>query len=58
MGTRQSTGRRLDAQDAEGLATELQKLDDEGVVEFVDAKMEFIDRVQQVRYRLCTAECR
>jgi hypothetical protein len=46
---RQLTGRRLIARDAEALKTAMDKLHREGVVEFHDAYMENLSRVEQVR---------
>ncbi|WVR06959.1 hypothetical protein IAU60_003995 [Kwoniella sp. DSM 27419] len=44
---RQLTGRRLLEEDAERLNEEMHKLDQEGVIEFIDAQMETYSRVDQ-----------
>jgi hypothetical protein len=45
---RQLTGRRLEKQYHEGLMEAIWGLDEEGVIEFVDAQMETKSRIEQV----------
>ncbi|RXK39808.1 hypothetical protein M231_02863 [Tremella mesenterica] len=44
---RQMTGRRLTEEDAEGLLRSMNRLAQEGVIEFTDAKMETMSRTEQ-----------
>ena len=44
---RQKTGRRLNETDAENVLTKLQELHDEGKIEFYNAQMETLPRIEQ-----------
>lgn len=45
----QLTGRRLVDEDAQSLLDEMNKLNDAGIIQFTDAKMEKFSRDEQVR---------